>query len=128
MQKYSNGMLPLHNACRNGYSMHLIYILIQAYPASTTIPDNDGNTPLQYLSKIASCMDERGMLLLHRQAAHLKGLCVGVLPFLLKANPEAIQLHDKSGLLPIHHACLNDASSLDTLMLLVKLYPESLLN
>jgi len=42
------------------------------------------------------------------------------------AYPEAIQMHDSSGLLPIHHAYLNEASSLDVLMLLLKLYPESI--
>jgi len=46
--------------------------------------------------------------------------------YLFQANPEAIRLQDKSGLLPIHHASLNQASSLDALMLLVKLYPESI--
>jgi len=119
-----NGMLPLHQACKNGYSLYLIHLLIQACPESSTVPDNDGKTPFQYFNETASHMDERGMTLLHRQAAHSKGLCAGGLPFLFDAYPEAIRLQDKSGLLPIHHACFNKMSSLDTLMLLLKLYPE----
>jgi len=121
-----NGMLRLHHVCINGYSLHLVHFLIQAYPESTTVQDNDGNTPLQYLTKTASRVDEKGMLLLHREAAHVRGLNVEMLPILFQANPEAIRLQDKSGLLPIHHASLNQASSLDALMLLVKLYPESI--
>jgi len=125
-RKDDNGMLLLHHACNNIYSPHFIHFLIQAYPESTTVQDNDGNTPLQYLTITASRVDEKGMLLLHRQAAHFRGLNVEMLPILFQANPEAIRLQDKSGLLPIHHASLNQASSLDALMLLVKLYPESI--
>ena len=125
-RKVDNGMLRLHHVCINGYSLHLVHFLIQAYPESTTVQDNDGNTPLQYLTKTASRVDEKGMLLLHREAAHFKGLNVEMLPILFHANPEAIRLQDKSGLLPIHHVSLNQASSLDALMLLVKLYPESI--
>jgi ankyrin repeat protein len=125
-RKVDNGMLRLHHVCINGYSLHLIHFLIQAYPESTTVQDNDGNTPLQYLTITASRVDEKGMLLLHREAAHFKGLNVEMLPILFHANPEAIRLQDKSGLLPIHHASLNQVSSLDALMLLVKLYPESI--
>ena len=126
MRQDSNGMLPMHHACNNGYSLHLIHLLIQAYPESTTVQDNDGYTPGQYLSKTASVADEKGMLLLHREASHFSGLNVELLPILLRAYPEAIRFHDKLGLLPIHHASLNEASSLDALMLLLKFYPESI--
>ena len=126
MKTDNKGMLPLHHACNNGNSLHLIHLLIQAYPESTNVQDYEGNTPLQYLTKAASLIDKRGMLLLHREAAHFSGLNVEMLPTLFHANPEAIQLQDKWGLLPIHHASLNEASSLEALMLLVKLYPESI--
>jgi len=125
-KKDHNGMLLLHHACNNEYSLHLIHFIFQAYPESTIVQDNDGNTPLKYLTKAASHVDERGMLLLHREAAHFKGLNVEILPILFHANPEAIRLQDKLGLLPIHHASLNEASSLDALMLLIKLYPEGI--
>ena len=126
MQIDINGMTPLHHACIKGYSLRLIHFLFQTHPESATIQDNDGYIPLQYLNKTASRVDDRGMLLLHREAAHSKGLCVAALPLLLKANPEAIGVQDKSGWLPLHHASLNEASSLDALMLLIKLYPESI--
>ena len=43
-----NGMLPLHHACKKGYSEHLICLLIQAYPKSIEIKDNHNRTPLEY--------------------------------------------------------------------------------
>lgn len=103
-----------------------IPFLIQAHPESSSVPGNDGKTPLQYLKETASCKDKRGMLLLHRQAAHSKGLSVKILPFLFKAYPEAVRVQDNLGLLPIHHACLNESSSLGIIMSLVKLYSESI--
>ena len=127
IDKDSKGMLPLHHACNNGFSSYFIHFLIQTYPKGTTVQDNDGNTPFQYLNKTASRVDERGMLLLHREAMHFRGLNVEMLPILFHANPEAVCLQDKSGLLPIHYAMLNEASSLDALMLLVKLHPESII-
>ena len=71
--------------------------------------------------------DENGMLLLHRQAAYSKGLSLESLNILFDAHPEAIRVQDNLGLLPLHHACLNEVTSLDALMSLVKLYPESIL-
>jgi len=71
-QRDYSGMVPLHHACanagNNGYSFHVINLLIQAYPKSTNVKDNKGTTPLQYLKETASRVDERGMLLLHREA------------------------------------------------------------
>jgi hypothetical protein len=47
---------------------------------------------------------------------------------LFRANPEAIALPDNKGILPFFHACLNNTSSHETLMLFVKLYPESIVS
>lgn len=119
-------MLPLHHACKKGY-LYLIYFLIEAYPVSPTIQDNDGNTPLQYLTKTASCRDEKGMLLLHRQVGHSKDLDNKILNNAVDAYPEAIRVQDKSGLLPFHHACLNQDCPLDILISLITYYPECIL-
>mmetsp|Transcript_25636 Transcript_25636/g.36754 ORF Transcript_25636/g.36754 Transcript_25636/m.36754 type:complete len:262 (-) Transcript_25636:226-1011(-) len=125
-KKSDNGMLPLHHVCKSDSLLYLVHFLIKAYPAGLTVPDNDGQTPSQYLNAAASRRDTRGMALLHRQAAQSKGLSVIIFHILLNAYPEAIQLTDKSGLLPLHHACLNEMSSLDVIMLFVKCYPESI--
>jgi hypothetical protein len=67
------------------------------------------------------------MAFLLRQASYYcKGLSTKILNILFDAFPGAIQLQDKSGLLPIHYACLNKMSPLNALILLVKLYPESI--
>lgn len=83
-KKDESGMVPLHHACanagNNGYSFHVINLLIQAYPESTDVKDNKGTTPLQYLKETASRIDERGMLLLHREATNIRGLHVEMLP------------------------------------------------
>ena len=126
-KKDRKGMLLLHRACKmNEFSADLVCVLDEAYPESWTIPDNYGKTPKQYLIESASRKDERGMLLLHRQAVHFKGLSVKSLNMLFDAYPEAIRMQDDSGLLPIHHACLNESSSLDVLLSLFQLYPESI--
>ena len=121
-------MILLHHACmRNDFSADLIRVLVEAYPQGWTVQDNSRKTPKQYLIKSASRKDENGMLLLHRQAAHCKGLSVESLNILFEAYSEAIRIQDNFGLLPLHHACLNEVSSLDALMSLVTLYPESIL-
>jgi ankyrin repeat protein len=126
-RKDNHGMLPLHCACKKGYSLPLIKVLLTAYPEGKGVQDNDGNTPLQYLTITASRVDENGMLLLHRQAAYSKGLSVEGLNILFDAHPEAIRIQDNFGLLPLHYACLNEVSSVDIIMSLVKLYPETIL-
>ena len=121
-------MILLHHACmRNEFSADLIRVLVEAYPQGWTVQDNSRKTPKQYLIKSASRKDENGMLLLHQQAAHCKGLSFESLNILFDAHPEAIRIQDNFGLLPLHYACLNEVSSLDIIMSLVKLYPESIL-
>jgi ankyrin repeat protein len=122
------GMILLHRACmRNGFSADLIRVLAEAYPQGWTVQDNSSRTPKQYLIESASRKDENGMLLLHRQAAHCEGLSVESLNILFDAYSEAIRIQDNFGLLPLHYACLNEVSTVDIIMSLVKLYPESIL-
>jgi len=118
-RKDDNGMLPLHHACNHRYSDHLIRFLIHKYPKGVAVPDNDANVPAFYI-------DEKGMSLLHKIATYGKGLSPVILTIFFNANPEVIRLQDKTGLLPLHHAFLNKASSVDSLMSLIKLYPESI--
>mmetsp|Transcript_13078 Transcript_13078/g.18749 ORF Transcript_13078/g.18749 Transcript_13078/m.18749 type:complete len:181 (-) Transcript_13078:166-708(-) len=125
-KKDANGMLPLHQACKKGY-ISIICDFIEVYPDSSSAQDNYGKTPLQYLKETVPHLDKSEMmLLLHSQAAHYKGLSTNIFHFLFDANPESIQFQDKSGLLPFHRACLNQASSLDALFSLLTFYPESI--
>jgi len=107
--------------------LHLVPFLIEAFPEGLNVSDNDGKAPLQYLIATASHIEERGMVLLHRQAVQSKGFRLIIFVYLFLAYPEAIRLQDNLGLLPIHHACLNEMSSLDLIMLFVKLYQESII-
>ena len=65
--------------------------------------------------------------MLHRLAACTKGNTnEDIFKLVFNANPEAIASPDAFSMLPIHHAVVNEASSLEMLMQLIKLYPESL--
>lgn len=125
-EKDEDGMLPLHHACQKGYSMHLICLLINAYPEGTTVKDNHDKKPAQYSVVAASKRNEKGMFPLHQLVARSEGFNKEALLLYFDANPEVIALPDNSGMLPLHHACLNEGSSIENLMLLVKMCPASL--
>ena len=124
----SNGMIPLHHALKiqRANWVDIAALLLTASPKSETIEDSNGVTPSQLLKQAASRKDDNGKLLLHHQATGPKGFTENSLMMLFRANPEAVALPDNKGMLPFFHACLNKASSLETLMLFVKLYPESI--
>jgi len=122
-----NGMIPLHHACENtACQIDVIMALIDAAPESCTTIDNQGRTPSQLFQQVVSCKDDKGMFLLHHVAAHYKGLSVFSLNWLISSFPESISTPDTHRMLPFHHACLNEASPPDILMLLIKLCPESI--
>jgi hypothetical protein len=65
------------------------------------------------------------MLPLYHLAATSDILTEKSLLHLFNAYPESIQTPDKYGMLFFHHACLNQPTSLEVLMLLIHLYPEA---
>ncbi len=126
-----NGMIPLHHACSNVAlrSMDVVAALLNAYAEGSTVRDNQGRTPLKLMKPFVSYIDKNGMLLIHHQAAtgSSDSFTVDSLQFLVCAYPASIMIADRNGMLPWHHACLNRNSSIDLLMLFLKLYPESIL-
>ena len=107
--------------------MDAIKVFLHDSPKSFAVAETNGDDPFQYLKIVSSQSDTRGMFLLHRFVACSKGdTNEESLRLLCDANPEAIALPDNFKMLPIHHAVLNVASSLDTLMMLIKLDPEIL--
>jgi len=127
----SDGKIPLHYACANKSEdqLNIIRTLSNENPTHfTTVADNQGKTPSQLFKETASAPDENGMLLLHRLAASPNGLHTSDMELLIITYPEAMSLPDNHGMLPFHHACLNAASSIDVLMVLIKLYPEVLMS
>jgi ankyrin repeat protein len=107
-------------------SIDIILLLLKANPASATIHDYNGRraTPPVHFSNFASEKDIRGMMLLHREVSCPQGSDPNTLHFLVQANPASVTSPDNFGMLPFHHACLNKASSLETLMFLLQQYPE----
>ena len=124
----SDGMVPLHHACKKQMAdwVNIATLILTESPKSATIKDNNGVTPSQLLKLAASRKDDAGKLLLHHQATRPEGFTEDSLMMLFRANPEAVALPDNKGMLPFFHACLNNASSHETLMLFLKLYPESI--
>jgi hypothetical protein len=118
-------MVPLHHACASSATKHLeaALNLLDADGDSLHIKDKKGRT--QILQHTASSQDESKMFPLHFLATSFDSLSEKPLLLLLNAYPESIRTPDRYGMLPFHHACLNQALSLEVLMLLVSLYPEA---
>jgi hypothetical protein len=49
-----------------------------------------------------------------------------VINFVADAYPDSISVPDYNGMLPLHHACLNNWNCKDILFTLLKRYPDSL--
>ena len=155
----------LHKAIRNKNSIHLVLLLLRAFPESCLLRDVHGRIPFHYaccdhhkeasvkiamalllaspnscavisedncgkktqmmnfVNEMASRKDKNKRHLLHYLAA--RGLAENSLMILLESNPESILLQDIHGMLPFHHACLNPASSIEVLMLFLKVNPVS---
>jgi hypothetical protein len=66
------------------------------------------------------------MFLLHHLAATSDSLTEKSMLLLFNAYPDSIQIPDKNGMLPFHHAFLNQGvASLEVLMLFISSYPEA---
>lgn len=123
-----HGNIPLHYACCTSsmHSLEIVVMLLQACPESYSVLDNYGKTPSCYFAKVSSEKNHLGMMMLHRYAAYSKALDVHAFSFVFDAHPESVLTPDIHGMLPFHHACLNEASSVDTLMSVLTLFPESI--
>lgn len=47
-----NGMFPLHHACYNGASLHLLKLLFDAYPECIKKTDNNNKSPSDYFKRV----------------------------------------------------------------------------
>jgi ankyrin repeat protein len=123
-----HGMVPLHYACSKNsvHFLDIVMLLLHACPESYSIADKYGRTPSYLLKKGASQRDDNGMFLLHQRAASSVGFDAASFNFLFHAYPDSILIPDNNGMLPFHHACLNKASSVDTLMSFLMLFPGSI--
>jgi hypothetical protein len=141
--KDENGNCLLHHACNKSgaeISCQTIALLLNLFPESPKIVNNNGQTPKDLLQEAASYKDSAGRLLLHRFAklkASYYAFCefnvtADVINFVADAYPDSISVPDYNGMLPLHHACLNNWNCEinwnceDVLFTLLKRYPDSL--
>jgi hypothetical protein len=121
----THGWLPLHHACANGASIAVLEILINAYPESKLIQDNQNRTPLHFYATCntdqpevmtrkvrllcdngaAELSDRGGMLPMHYAAAY--GTNANVLKVLADAFPESLSTKDNKGKTPMHLTMVN---------------------
>jgi hypothetical protein len=123
-----NGMTPLHHACMKSskdISFDIITVLVETCPESCTIANNDGKTPKQLLKEVAANQDDAGMSLLHCMAARSQFFSSKSIRFVVDSYPDGLVLSDKRKMLPFHHACVNEASTIETIMVFLSLYPDS---
>ena len=123
-----NDRNPLHFACASNalVSLDIAAVLNEAHHESFVIPDKQGITPSQFLPEVTPQKNDRGILLLHRHAKYSEGFTVISLHPLFNAYPKSIHEQDNHGMLPFHHACLNQESSVDIMMSLLQFHPESI--
>jgi ankyrin repeat protein len=123
----NDDMVPLHYSCTGSASIFLEHVtnLLDANKDSLQIEDNHGRTPLKLLSNRAKIPDAKRMFPLHHLAASSDALTEQSLLFLINTYPESIRTADKYCMLPFQHACLNQALSLEVLMILLSLYSEA---
>ena len=115
------------------YHAKLLPLLLNLFPESPKIVNNNGQTPKDLLQEAASYKDSAGRLLLHRFAklkasyyAFELNVTEDVINFVADAYPDSISVPDYNGMLPLHHACLNNWNCEDVLFTLLKRYPDSL--
>jgi len=124
-RRHEEGIYPLHIACRKKVSLHLLKLLLDAYPDCSLKMDDYGKTPSQLLedSGVAAQRDMNEMLLLHHVCSdfcnedpsyNLKLF----FKLILDAYPKGKNVFDKDNMSPLHHACAR-ANSEEALHLLV---------
>lgn len=108
----SDGMSPLHIACREGASLAVIRSLVKARPASVKIATRNG----------------RQMLPLHLVCRYYSGptaTMYQIVQFLLGVYPEAAKITTGTGELALHLYCRNHFCTVRVLELLVRAYPDA---
>jgi len=103
----ANNSLPLHYACRFGFS-EVIPILLESWPQSVQIANKYGSLPLHYACEGA--------------------LSLTVMQSLIQMWPDAIHMQCSSGWLPLHIACVyrhTQAALSEVFQFLLNCWPKS---
>lgn len=99
--------LPLHRAAAISSVVSIVEYLYRQYPISISMKDKEGRLPL------------------HRAVGRSLESSSPIISKLIEWYPFALRVPDERGWLPLHYAACN--SSMDTIKLLVKPYPEAIL-
>ena len=140
-----DGRLPLHYACKNNnVSLGIIELLIDKAPDSVRHEDNYGRCLPLHLLCDNNHLDEAAALrvvrlLLEKYPESIRQRWYGSLPIhiaamafkspefcrvLIEAYPGSERIADILGMMPLHHACINNA--VETVEYLYKLYPDAI--
>jgi ankyrin repeat protein len=131
--------LPIHVACQHDAPVAFLKVLVNAYPESLLKPDKDGNLPIHYACSLES--PDAAHYLMDASAESLKrvnkknktplhlacsryDVSVTLIQDLIQLNENACKTRDWQGRLPIHSACMWEAST-GVIELLLNAYPQS---
>lgn len=113
--KNHHGKLPIHVAFKYCAMPTIVMIILDSNPkAARTLDDQNNSYLLHYFCSNSSVGDFKFFLEISMK--------------LIELCPNAVRIQDRFGNLPLHLLCKNTLDirvSLSTLMLLIKLYPES---
>ncbi|CAB9530564.1 Ankyrin Repeat [Seminavis robusta] len=110
-----NGDLPIHASCLYGLDFAIVKKLVSHFPESVGKQASDSETPL-HLAARPLCSNS--------------GPSLELVNFLYQRYPDAIQVRNDAGFLPIHHAVLSSDNSGERdqmIRFLAKASPRSLL-
>ena len=129
-----NGSLPLHLCIRHlmnhenrSNRLDVFFHLLNSAP-QFVCDDAEAKTAagmLRVEMQKVTWHEDTGELLLHQSAAN-RHFSLIVLKFLSLAFPSSASKVDGCGMLPFHYACLNPAVTVDALITLLLLCPESI--
>jgi len=84
------GLLPIHIACCRDVSLAAIQYLLKAYPQSLYMKDNEGNTPIHFVSSMTTKSGNNASK---------------VLSFLVEQDPTICMIRNMKQKLPLHLIC-----------------------
>jgi Ankyrin repeats (3 copies) len=140
-EKFRDGSLPLHCACKKNAPLDVIQFLVETWPDAVKDKEKNkcGELPLHWVFSSNSPLDviqllvetwpdtvkeknNNGSLPLH-YACHYNAP-LDVMQFLVKMWPNAVKAKNRYGFLPLHYACFHNAP-LDVIQLLVETWPNA---
>lgn len=103
--KEASDVLPIHHICsRDDVPLHLIQSMVSLYPKSVHKTETSLRRTCLHIALLRCQPDE-------------------IIFFLLEANPDATQMQDRLGRVPLHYACSNYRSS-SVVKKIIQIFPQ----